>query len=239
VDYPAIRALQAASSLESGAEAASWRGETPRPALPPVRGRLVPLRPLPDRALPREPLEAVIARRGSTRRFDPRRPIGFDELSTALDRSTRGIPADFLEPPGASLIDVYLIAHHVEGLAPGAYFLRRDERALELLRDGEFRLAAGRLALFQELAATAAANVYCLCDLDPVLERFGNRGYRAAQLEGGLVGGRLYLAAYALGFGATGLTFLDDEVTEFFSPHAGERAVMFLVALGRSARRAG
>src|SRR3546814_12552976 len=31
------------------------------------------------------------------------------------------------------------------------------------------------------------------------------RGYRAAQLEGGIVGGRLYLAAYALGFGATGL----------------------------------
>ena len=27
------------------------------------------------------------------------------------------------------------------------------------------------------------------------------------------------LAAYALGFGATGLTFFDEEVTDFFSPH--------------------
>ena len=52
----------------------------------------------------------------------------------------------------------------------------------------------------------------------------------------GIVGGRLYLAAYALRFGATGLTFLDDEVTEFFSPHAEGKSVMFLTALGRTAR---
>ena len=56
--------------------------------------------------------------------------------------------------------------------------------------------------------------------------------YRAAQLEGGIIGGRLYLGAYAQGFGATGLTFFDDEVTEFFSPHASGKSVMFLVALG-------
>ena len=45
------------------------------------------------------------------------------------------------------------------------------------------------------------------------------------------------IAAYAQRFGATGLTFLDDEVTEFFSPHARGKSVMFLVALGRSRRR--
>ena len=130
-----------------------------------------------------------------------------------------------------------MIAHAVEGLPPGAYYLRRAERALELLEEGEFRAIAGRLGLFQELPAAAAANVYCLADLEPVLARFGNRGYRAAQLEGGIVGGRLYLAAYALRFGATGLTFLDDEVTEFFSPHAEGKSVMFLTALGRPIRR--
>jgi hypothetical protein len=35
----------------------------------------------------------------------------------------------------------------------------------------------------------------------------------------------MYLAAYALGIGATGLTFFDDAVTEFFSPHAQEKSV--------------
>ena len=41
------------------------------------------------------------------------------------------------------------------------------------------------------------------------------------------------LATYAQRFGATGLTFPDD-VTRFFSPHAGGRSVMLLVALGHA-----
>ena len=65
-----------------------------------------------------------------------------------------------------------------------------------------------------------------------VLGRFGNRGYRAAQLEGGIIAGRMYLSAYAQGFGASGLTFYDDEVIDFFSPHAAGKSVMFLIALG-------
>jgi nitroreductase len=80
-------------------------------------------------------------------------------------------------------------------------------------------------------------NIFFLAHLRPILERFGNRGYRAAQLEAGLMGGKLYLAAYAQGLGATGLTFFDDDVTAFFSPHAEGKSVMFLVALGRSAKQ--
>ena len=37
--------------------------------------------------------------------------------------------------------------------------------------------------------------------------------------------------------GATGLTFFDDDVTAFFSPHAAGKSVMFLIALGQPARR--
>jgi hypothetical protein len=55
-------------------------------------------------------------------------------------------------------------------------------------------------------------------------------------LEAGIIGGRLYLAAYAQRLGATGLTFYDDEVTEFFSPHAAGKSAIFLVALGHSER---
>ena len=237
IDYPAIREIHSASSLEHGEAVARWRGVVlPRPE-PDSRSELFPLRPLAEADWPAEPLESVILRRGSTRRFDVSRSLTFEELSTALAVATASIPADFREDPESSLLDLYVIAHAVEGLPPGAYYLRRAERALELLEEGEFRAIAGRLGLFQELPATAAANVYCLADLEPVLARFGNRGYRAAQLEGGIVGGRLYLAAYALRFGATGLTFLDDEVTEFFSPYAEGKSVMFLTARGRTVRR--
>jgi hypothetical protein len=39
-----------------------------------------------------------------------------------------------------------------------------------------------------------------------------DRGYREAQLAAGLVEGRLHLAAYAQGAGASGLSFLDSEI---------------------------
>jgi hypothetical protein len=79
--------------------------------------------------------------------------------------------------------------------------------------------------------------VFFLTDLNKVLERFGNRGYRAAQLEASVIAGKLYIAAYAQRLGASGLTFFDDDVTEFFSPHAAGKSVMFLLALGKSARK--
>jgi len=152
-------------------------------------------------------------------------------LSTVLDSATGGVATDVLTS-GSTLLDLYVIVHAVEDLAPGAYYYRREGLSLELLGEGDFRAIAGRLDLGQALASDAAANVYSFCSLSVVLEHFGNRGYRAAQLEGGITGGRMYLAAYAQGIGATGLTFFDDEVTEFFSPHAAGKSVMFLVALG-------
>ena len=80
-------------------------------------------------------------------------------------------------------------------------------------------------------------DIFFLVDLRPVLQRFGNRGYRAVQLEAGILGGKLYLAAYAQHLGATGLTFYDDEVVRFFSPHAESKSAILLVAVGRSAKQ--
>ncbi len=69
-----------------------------------------------------------------------------------------------------------------------------------------------------------------------LLQCYGNRGYRAVQLEAGILGGKLYLAAYAQHLGATGLTFFDDDVTAFFSPHAEGKSAIFLVAVGHGVK---
>lgn len=236
VDYPAIRAMHAASSLTTEAEAARWRGSGPSGDPPVATGRTIPLQPVGDADAPADSVTEVIRRRGSSRSF-ARKPLTFAQLSTMLDRAMRGIPADFLDPPGGTLITPYLIVHGVDGLAPGTYVYRRAERALELLREGNFRNEAGHLGLEQDLPAQASVNVYCLAELDPILARFGNRGYRAAQLEGGIIGGKLYISAYAERLGATGLTFYDEDVTAFFSPHAAGKSVMFLTAVGHPARR--
>ncbi len=232
IDYPLIREMHAASSLTSGAAAAAWRGRMPAPNSEVAGGAVHRLKPKAAEELPTPSLAEVIRKRGSTRVFDRTRAVSFNAFSTVLDRATRGIAADALDPTGTTLLELYLLVHAIEGLEPGSYYYRRREGSLELLRKGNFRGTAGRLGLGQELAAAAAVNVYSLCSLPAVLGRFGNRGYRAAQLEGGIIAGRMYLGAYAQGFGASGLTFFDDEVTEFFSPHAAAKSVMFLVVLG-------
>jgi nitroreductase len=231
-DYPAIRETHAASSLHQEAEAATWRGRTPLHDWPPPTGELFPLQALSEVEVPTSAIEPVILRRGSSRRF-ARVPISFGQLSEILLRATRGIRADFLDPPGVLLNDLYLIVNAVDDLPSGTYVVRRDLGALELLRRGDFRRDAGYLGLMQEIPADASVDVFFLTDLGAALERFGNRGYRAAQLEAGIIGGKLYLAAYAQRLGASGLTFFDDDVSRFFAPHAADKSVMFLVALGK------
>ena len=240
VDYPLMRETHGASALISAEEVREWRDHpTPQPS--PVQLENpggTPLRPLGDDEIPRDPIEKVILRRGSTRQFS-HDSISFAQLSTMVDRASRGFPADFHRPAHALMNEMYLIVNAVEGLASGAYYLHRDQRELELLKLGDFRPQARFLGLDQSLPGDAAANVFFLADLHRVLETFGNRGYRAVQLESGVLGGKLYLAAYALGVGATGLTFYDDDVINFFSPHALGKSAIFLMCLGKRAPKQG
>jgi SagB-type dehydrogenase family enzyme len=235
VDYPLMREMHAASSLQSAEEVEAWRGHTPPANSPPPTGPVVQLQPLSDADIPRDPIEQVVLRRGSSRKF-ARPPITLAQLSTMLERATRGVPADFLDSLGAQLNQLYLIVHAVEGLEPGAYFFDRDRKLLECLKRGDFRAQAGYLGLEQALAADAAVDIFFLADLQPILQRFGNRGYRVVQLEAGIIGGKLYLGAYAQRLGATGLTFYDDDVVRFFSPHTEGKSAIFLVAVGKSAK---
>jgi SagB-type dehydrogenase family enzyme len=237
IDYPLMREVHAASSLLSPPEVAAWRGGTPLTHFPPPSGKILQLQPLSDAEIPRDPIEQVVLRRGSSRRF-AHTPISLAQLSTILDRATRGVPADFLDPIGSQLNHIYLIVNAVEGLEPGAYVFHRGRNVLECLKQGDFRSQAGYLGLQQALPADAAVDVFFLADLRPILQSFGNRGYRAVQLEAGIIGGKLYLAAYGQRVGATGLTFFDDDVVQFFSPHAEGKSAVFLVAIGHSAKTA-
>ena len=237
VEYSAMLEMHDASSLESEEEVAQWRGNRPLLASSAPAGEAVRLEPLPEEEQPKDTIEQVILRRSSTRTFDKTASITLDQLSTIFDCATRGLPADFLEPPGAQLNDLYLIVHAVQGLKPGAYFFRRKQNTLELLKEGKFRAEAHHLGLEQELPADACVDIFFLADLKSILEGYGNRGYRAVQLEAGAVGGRMYLAAYAQRLGATGLTFFDDDVINFFSPHAKGKSAIFLLAIGKPLKR--
>jgi SagB-type dehydrogenase family enzyme len=210
IRYPEIEEAHRASSLRSGEAAASWRKGVDAIA-PRVPAALFP-----------SPEDVIRARR-STRRFRLG-SIGRRELEAMLTAAQQPVPGDSFSK---GLVEPFLIVNEVDDLEPGVY-----GPGLRLIRAGDYRREAGALALGQALGAEAAANIYFLSDLNNVFERLGERGYRVAQMTGGIAGGRLELAATAEGLGATGLTFFDDEVTRFFEPAAEGRQVMYLAAVG-------
>ena len=250
IEYGLIGDAYEASSLADGEAVRAWRESAawgdPESGVSlvsraPGDGERIPLDPVDDARAAKTPLHGAIRRRGSCREY-AREPLSFRKVSTVLDRATRGVPMDAnggddADPPAPlALNDCYLVVSGVEGVEPGAYQYLPGEGALERLRAGDFRTEAGHLALDQRLAADAALCAFFLTDLDAVTDALGDRGYRAAQLEAAVTAGRLYLAAYAhRDLGATGLTFYDDAVTEFFSPRAAGQTPTFLWTLGRPA----
>ena len=225
IEYPEVNAMHESSSLLTETEVASWRRQ-----ITIKRKDSTKLIPLGKSIKVQESLEDTIIRRGSTRKFSLE-SITLDQLSTILKQATSGINSDFASRE--LLSDVYIIANAVDGLESGSYYFVKEKNALEQLRKGILRHASGNLGLDQDLPYDASVTIFFMINLDKILEHFGNRGYRVAQIDAAIAGGRMYLASYALGLGATGLTFYDDLVTNFFSPHAENKETMFLIAIGK------
>ena len=222
-EFQAITAANEAGRLESSEQVERWRARRT------VAGRVDDRRGADGVA---DTVEDVLRRRGSARRFGAE-PMPAEVLVDVLERATGGVPTDYA-PDGSHLIEPYLVVNRVEGLERGAYVWRGGE--LQLVREGDFRVDAAFLCLDQRLGGTSAATMFLMTDLRATLDRLGARGYRAAQLEAGIVAGKIYLGAYAHRFGATGLTFYDDEVERFFSPEADGMSCMLVVTVGHSPR---
>lgn len=220
--YPEAEAAHAASALATADDVRAHREAARQLAA----AGSDPGQAAPDVALSSEPLETVIRRRGSARDYGPD-PLPAGELAAILDRAIAPVAADV-----PRLTDLNLAANAIDGIEPGVH---RYDGGFKLVRAGDLRAEAGYACLEQELGARAAATIFVTADLSPLLAALGDRGYRAAQLDAGVRAGRIYLAAYAQGLGATGLTFYDDEVSSFIE--RPEASPMMCVTVGVDPRR--
>ncbi len=228
VDYPIMWELHEASMLTKQDEMDSWRSkrlvrnEPSKPA-----GKLFPLENNPVDT--RRKLSQIILQRGSARKF-AKASISFEQLSNILRISNAHLPVDYSN--GEPLLDIFFIANMVDGVPSASYLYHPEQEAIERLKIVESRWTSAYLSLQQSLFGEASAVFFLMADLEGFLSRLGNRGYRVAQLEGGIIAGRIYLVSYALGLGASGSTFYDDAVTEFFSPAGEGKSPMIEVAVG-------
>ena len=246
IEYPMSVAVHEAAPLRTHEDLASWNkavanaAQSEKDELDGTGDTFRPLRSGTDgafdsdidlRALASAPLSDCIRLRGSTRRFS-REAVPWEAFRSVVDAAASAISAPGFEGGYGSTLGLYFIVSAVEGLEPGAYYYNRFYNGLRLLKAGDFREMAGHLGFEQALPADAAAVAFITADLQGIDQALGARGYRTAQTIAGIIGGRLYLGMHALGLGATGLTFYDDSVTEFFSPHAAGQSAVFVVPMG-------
>ena len=152
------------------------------------------------------------------------------QLSAILAAATQPFSADFA---GARFIQLYLYAHRVDGLEPGVYRFWPERAELEQIKSGDQRVAAAGLSLGQDLAGNACVAFSMIGDLERAARAHGDRGYRYVHFEAGAIGHRLYLAAEALGLGATGIgAFYDEEVHRYLNLTPEQGQVVYHFAIG-------
>lgn len=221
ITFPLVGAVQRAGVLDDAAALRGWRAAAgPRAAKNGASEG--------DRrhsAVAGPGIEEVIRRRGSTRRM-VRAEV--PEAALAWSMSVAGHLAEPASRDTGPMVDSYLTAHAVSGLAAGTYRWSEGSARLLQARQDVRRLAA-HLCLDQALGGDSAFTVFHSADLDRTLAELGPRGYRVVHLQAGMACGRLALAAFTLGYGATGLTFYDDEVTAALG---GEVSCLLVTAVG-------
>lgn len=215
IEFPLVTAAQRDGDLADATAVSQWRTTASALGTPTLGEVAAPTNASDD------PIEAVILRRGSTRLMR-RETVRRELLTWGLGVAARPVPGDCASE-NATLLQHFVSVHDVEGVAPGLYRLRDGRLAPG--RAGQHRDVAAHLCFDQPLGGDSAYTAFHAADLDEVLGALGARGYRAAQLEAGIAAGRLALSAFALGYGATGLTFYDDAVSQ----HFGTRAACMLV----------
>jgi SagB-type dehydrogenase family enzyme len=222
VPYPLIERIHAATKLRTGAAIPSLgqpkesgHGEISLP--PPV-------------STDRNFGDIVRTRRSALDFRGEEKCISLSQLATLLSSTKEPLFADFAT---ARFVHLYLYVHRVAGLAPGVYRFWPEHAELEKIKEGHQRLVAAALSLGQELAGNACVAFSMIGDFENAASRYGDRGYRYVHFEAGAIGQRMYLAAEALGLGATGIgAFFDEEVNRYLSlaPEIGQ--VVYHFAIG-------
>jgi SagB-type dehydrogenase family enzyme len=223
ISYPSINGIHNATKLSNRA----CRSISATEPAPTGSGEIT----LPPPASSRSSFGEVARTRRSALDFQGgTQSMSLPQLSAILAVMARPLLADFA---GSRFIQLYLYVHRVEVLQPGVYKHWPERGELERIASGDQRVAAAGLSLGQDLAGNACVAFSMIGDLDRATRTHGDRGYRYVHFEAGAIGHRLYLAAEALGLGATGIgAFYDEEVYRYLKLSPAQGQVVYHFPIG-------
>lgn len=211
------------------------------------RARLVPFPKDPFRidATLREALE----NRRTVRKFT-RRPVRFADLAVLVEGTfgqTGWLEAGVLgrlllkRTPSAGSrhpIECYVAAWNVEGLAPGLYHYSVRRHGLELLKSGDFRREAVRLASAQHWVARMGFACLLTSVFHRTLWKYSHSGvYRSMLMDAGHLGQTFVLLATALGLGPFQTAALQEtRIEKFLGIDGVTEFPVYLLGAGYAAR---
>ena len=177
-------------------------------------------------------MQASIRRRRSTRVFAPGHlPVEAVGriLAHAHPRPDAPDPRVDLLP---ELLRSWLVVAGVNDMESGVYRYDPRRHVAIPVRRGNPRDALHRSCLWQELGRDCAFAVVHTVDLPAAVATHGERVYRTAHLDAGLIGQRLNMAALRLGYGASGIGGFFDEFLNSLVLLGPEHAVLYVTTIG-------
>ncbi|CAN5495975.1 hypothetical protein BH10PLA1_BH10PLA1_03570 [soil metagenome] len=180
------------------------------------------------------PLRQTFLSRRSPKDF-AHRAIGRDDLATIARIAFRGGSYFPLFPrgPHVALVRPFWILHDVVGMEPGIWYYHPPRDGWSLLRPGRCRADSKKFATDQEFCGNAGAVCWMSVNLSATMSAAGPDIYRLANLEAGIAGQRMVLAAQSLGMGGTGVaSFYDDELRKFLGIDRTHWEMLYAVAIG-------
>lgn len=219
IAYPLIDAIHAATKLSGGISVAE-----PSPM---GSGDLK----LPPPASSTRPFGEVARMRRSALDFvGGTQSMSLPQFAAILNATAEPLFADFA---ATRFIQLYLYVHRVDCLQAGVYKHWPERAELQQIKFGDQRVMSAGLSLAQDLAGNSCVTFSMIADLDRAARAHGDRGYRYVHFEAGALGHRLYLAAEALGLGATGIgAFYDDQVHRYLNLTPEQGQVVYHFAIG-------
>ena len=185
-------------------------------------------------------VEEALANRRSRRDYtqDPITSEALMQLLWAAQgiTQTRGGHAFRAAPSAGALypIETYLSIHNVQGIAPGIYHYAVETHELEQLKTGDFRLAAAKAALDQEMVYHSNVLFIWTAVFERAKWKYRQRAYRYVYLDAGHIAQNVALGAVALGLGSCQIAALfDGEANDLVGVDGTAESTVYMTIVGK------
>ena len=127
---------------------------------------------------------------------------------------TRGLRRHYSSAGARNGVEVYVLAHRVDGLPSGVYSYNHALASLYAVREGISHETL-RMIFGEEWIASSQLILVLTCAVDRLTIKYADRGFRYALLEAGAVAQNITLASTDLGFGSCLVGgFADDMLSQ-------------------------